>query len=281
MSTISAISNQKTIQQIIDESASSTASGRNTGDLGKTEFLNLLVTQLQYQDPLNPTDDKEFIGQMAQFSALEQMQNLNDSFSSNRAYSLIGKNITAVTTDETTGQSTEISGDVTSVKISSGVVYVVVDEQDINIADITEVSEGSASEQSSLAGYTALIGRNVTGLAYDATNGSMIKVSGLVSAIQKGIYEDYAILDGVKAQVTGIYNSTSTDPDYTRNQLQKALESGESIDIVIKDSSTGKSVPVSVVVKSFVVGDDGTITAVLNQMSVPVEGITKVINSDD
>jgi flagellar basal-body rod modification protein FlgD len=37
------------------------------------DFLNILVTQLRYQDPLNPMDDKEFIAQLAQFSALEQM----------------------------------------------------------------------------------------------------------------------------------------------------------------------------------------------------------------
>ncbi|WP_374712780.1 flagellar hook capping FlgD N-terminal domain-containing protein [Symbiobacterium terraclitae] len=41
--------------------------------LGKMDFLNLLVTQLRYQDPLNPIDDREFMAQLAEFSALEQM----------------------------------------------------------------------------------------------------------------------------------------------------------------------------------------------------------------
>src|SRR5690554_3799189 len=48
-------------------------------ELGKDAFLELLVTQLRYQDPLNPQDNSQFIAQMAQFSALEQMQNLNDT----------------------------------------------------------------------------------------------------------------------------------------------------------------------------------------------------------
>ena len=47
--------------------------------LDKDAFLKLLVTQMQNQDPLSPMEDREFIAQMAQFSSLEQMQNLNTS----------------------------------------------------------------------------------------------------------------------------------------------------------------------------------------------------------
>jgi flagellar basal-body rod modification protein FlgD len=48
------------------------------GSLGKDEFMRLLVTQLQNQDPLEPMDSHEFIAQLAQFSSLEQLQNIND-----------------------------------------------------------------------------------------------------------------------------------------------------------------------------------------------------------
>ncbi|MGL4523579.1 MAG: flagellar hook assembly protein FlgD [Bacilli bacterium] len=51
--------------------------GTGSSSLGKDEFLKILVTQLQNQDPMSPMDDKDFIAQMAQFSSLEQMMNLN------------------------------------------------------------------------------------------------------------------------------------------------------------------------------------------------------------
>jgi len=54
--------------------------GAAGGKLGKDEFLELLTTQLTNQDPLEPMDNTEMIAQMAQFSSLEQMQNLNDTF---------------------------------------------------------------------------------------------------------------------------------------------------------------------------------------------------------
>ncbi len=57
---------------------SETAWQRGTGDaLGREAFLRLLVTELKNQNPLDPVDNREFVAQLAQFSALEQMQGVN------------------------------------------------------------------------------------------------------------------------------------------------------------------------------------------------------------
>jgi flagellar basal-body rod modification protein FlgD len=64
-------------------------------DLDRDAFLRLLITQLQHQDPLNPMDDRDFIAQMAQFSALEQMVQLNATFERTQAFGMIGKIIDA------------------------------------------------------------------------------------------------------------------------------------------------------------------------------------------
>lgn len=74
-------------------------------DLGKDAFLQLLVTQLKHQDPLNPMDDKEFVAQLAQFTSLEQLMGINTGVTSmNEAFkqqqmmnavSYIGKDVLA------------------------------------------------------------------------------------------------------------------------------------------------------------------------------------------
>ncbi len=82
---------------------------RKVQDLGKDEFYKLLFIQLTHQDPLQPMDDKAFIAQMAQFTALEQMRQIKDSMlkmnrasNFNRAFSFLGKTVKVL--DKNTGK---------------------------------------------------------------------------------------------------------------------------------------------------------------------------------
>lgn len=80
--------------------------------MGKEDFLMLLVTQLQHQDPLNPMENSEFVSQLAQFSSLEQLTNVNknlevlqmyqNSLNNAQAVGMIGKNVMA------SGSTTEL-----------------------------------------------------------------------------------------------------------------------------------------------------------------------------
>lgn len=68
------------------EKGTQEANKKINNDLDKDAFLRLLTTQLSNQDPLNPIEDKEFIAQLAQFSSLEQMTNLNKTLETKTAH---------------------------------------------------------------------------------------------------------------------------------------------------------------------------------------------------
>ena len=65
----------------VNNNSTYTAAAGTTKEMGKDEFLQLLIAQLSHQDPMNPMEDKDFVAQLAQFSQLEQLENMNSSLS--------------------------------------------------------------------------------------------------------------------------------------------------------------------------------------------------------
>lgn len=90
------------VEGVVQQSAnvSENKSTRGTNELGKDAFLQLLVAQMQHQDPLQPSTDTEYISQLATFSQLEQLQNLNASYENTQAFSLVGKSVVLKTSGE-------------------------------------------------------------------------------------------------------------------------------------------------------------------------------------
>ena len=95
-------------------------------ELGKDAFLQLLVTQMKYQDPLNPNTDTDYIAQLATFSQLEQLQNLAATSTNTQAYSLVGKTVVVKTDDSAyvTGKVDYVYTQGTTTKFSiNGTLY--------------------------------------------------------------------------------------------------------------------------------------------------------------
>ena len=150
MPDISATSSTANTVVVPSASATSAKTDTTTGlpgsNLGKQDFLKLLMAQLQNQDPLKPMDDSQMIAQMAQFSALESTQNLTSVIqqSSNmqtviQAGTLIGKYIEA---DQADG--TSISGAVSGVTFQSingmEAPTLLVNGKDVDYSTIRQVS---------------------------------------------------------------------------------------------------------------------------------------------
>lgn len=154
---------------------------KQTGNssLGKDTFLQLLVAQLQNQDPTSPTDDKQFISQMAQFSSLEQMQNVSKSIDSLSAIAkqsqlmqyndFIGKSVAwheATSQKDAQGNDIINSGTGTVSKVSysgDSVVITLADGKKLEPANISEVLGNATNNASnSLLEASLLIGKNVS-----------------------------------------------------------------------------------------------------------------------
>lgn len=110
--------------------------------LGQAEFFKLLTTQLASQDPLKPMDDTAFIAQMANFSELEMMSNLNDNFSAftnlqqfQASQGYIGKKVTLIADGE------ERSGIATGIEHTNGETRVFVDGKDYNVDSVFKVEQ--------------------------------------------------------------------------------------------------------------------------------------------
>ncbi len=118
------------------------SSSSPTSSLNQTDFLKLLTGQLQNEDPMQPTDDSQWIGEMAQFTVVQQVSSMNSSNSkilsaldSSQTLSLIGHKVTYT---DSNGNST--SGTVDKVDIDSGNATLTVDGQTgIDASNVTEV----------------------------------------------------------------------------------------------------------------------------------------------
>lgn len=97
--------------------------------LGYDQFLQLLCAEMQYQDPLEPTSNTDYVAQMATFSQLEATLSLTETQKNANASNLVGKQVILKVTSETTGQTSYVDGRVDYVMYQNGEVFLSVNDQ--------------------------------------------------------------------------------------------------------------------------------------------------------
>lgn len=122
--------------QVAKKETTKTSASGNSMD--KEAFLQLLVAQMKYQDPLEPTSNTEYISQYATFSELEQMQNMSANMTLSRASELVGKEVIIESTSES-GKTTTVQGQVESVSYQANKAYLSIDGTLYSIDDVVQV----------------------------------------------------------------------------------------------------------------------------------------------
>jgi len=171
------------------------ASASDPQALGKQDFLKLLVAQLRYQDPLNPMDNAEFMSQTAQFSMLEELQNMSSLIEGSafvqkvtQAAAMVG--MRAQVYDPVTGELT--TSPITGVTIQDGDVYFIINEIAYRFEEIVEVYGRQEAMTNELEYALGLIGKKVT---VEDDNG--IKRSGTVWAVEQHDDKPYVRISDV------------------------------------------------------------------------------------
>lgn len=148
MSLIAAVEDGKVVESASQSSLSKTTETSNGMD--KDAFLQLLVAQMKYQDPLEPTSNTEYISQYAQFSQVEQMQNMAASVELQRASQLVGQNVYVKTTTSS-GETKYIQGKVDYVVYENNKAYLAINESLYALEDLDTVHDATYLEAYELA----------------------------------------------------------------------------------------------------------------------------------
>lgn len=118
--------------------AEKAASKEAGGTLNKDAFLQLLVAQMKYQDPLEPTDNTEYVSQLATFSELEEMQNMVKSSDMQRASSLVGQYV-SIAEKDAAGNAKYTEGYVDGVVYQGSRTYLRINDVLYNFDDLDTV----------------------------------------------------------------------------------------------------------------------------------------------
>ena len=137
--------------QIVENATSASSSKQKSNDLGYDQFLQILCAEMQYQDPLNPTSNTDYVAQMATFTQVESMLNMQNTMTSSQANDLVGKYCIMKVTSSTTGEVSYAAGNVDYVLHQNGKTFLSIGDSLYNIEDLDTVADMDYMEAVSLA----------------------------------------------------------------------------------------------------------------------------------
>lgn len=145
---IGKVEDGKIIESNSAASLAKESSKKSNSTVDKDQFLQLLVAQMKYQDPLEPTSNTEYVSQYATFSELEQMQNMSASLELARASGLVGQTVLMDVTDSA-GRTTTVQGNVDYVVYEANKAYLSINGELYSMDDLNTVAD-----QKYLAAYS-------------------------------------------------------------------------------------------------------------------------------
>ena len=122
------------------------AKTKSNMDENKEMFLKLLVAEMQYQDPMEPKDNSEYVKELSQFTQVETLNSMQDEVEKLSANTLVGKYVSIEDEDGKT-----VEGKVDYVTTQSGASYVSVEGNTYKVSDIKSVAEASYFEDTTMA----------------------------------------------------------------------------------------------------------------------------------
>lgn len=216
--------------KILDTSASATttstgsskAASSSTSGLGKEAFLQLLVAQMRYQDPLQPTDNTEYIAQLATFSQLEATQNLQDTVSKDMSNNLVGKYVILNVTDKL-GNVTTVDGKVDYVMYENGEVFLAVNDGLYSLDDLDTVADSAYYEAAEMANMFSYMMAKLPKLE-DLTSGDAAAVKDAravfdaMNSYQQGFVaeKDYEKLEALEQKLKILTGSAGENTDSSK-----------------------------------------------------------------
>lgn len=251
---------------------SSTTTRQPQNDLGKDAFMQLLVTQLRYQDPLNPMDNQAFMAQMAQFSALEQMMNMSESMEKSNAHALIGKIVEATYKDPASNQMEQIIGKVDGVVMKNNKNFLMVNGKEIELKDVQSVIDPSLVGSTDIASGFELLGKTVQASIKDKESGKEFIYEGEVQEIVMENGDPYVVIG--KGE-----NAVKISVDNVQNVIEKPTITGMFATGTIKGEGD-EMLPIEGIVEYLLV-IDGEIQVNIDGKLIPFDQLDKVSKNKD